>query len=68
MLRAGHIVFLCALALLTLGVVMVSSAGMEVKGVNVPPGSPLAQTIAGPQSLSDGVAALVLSKPEAAAS
>ena len=31
MLRPGHAVALCALALLTLGVIMVSSAGMSVK-------------------------------------
>lgn len=62
MLRAGHIVFLCALALLTLGVVMVSSAGMEVKAVHVPPGTLPAQAVAGPQNLFDAVAGLVLSK------
>lgn len=62
MLRAGHIVFLCALALLTLGVVMVSSAGMEIKAVNLPPGTPAALAVAGPQSLFDSVAGLVLSK------
>jgi len=62
MLRAGHIVFLCALALLTLGVVMVSSAGMEVKAVHVPPGTSAAQAVAGPQNLFDAVAGLVLSK------
>jgi cell division protein FtsW len=37
MLRPGHVVFLCALALLTLGVVMVSSAGMNVEPVEVVP-------------------------------
>lgn len=31
MLRSGHILFLCALALLTLGVLMVTSAGMEIE-------------------------------------
>lgn len=38
-LRAGHIVFLCALALLTLGVVMVQSASMSVDPVEVTPTS-----------------------------
>lgn len=33
MLRAGHLLILCALALLTLGVVMVNSAGMAVDPV-----------------------------------
>lgn len=34
MLRPGHVVWLCALALLTLGVVMVNSAGMSIGGGN----------------------------------
>ena len=37
MLRPGHVVFLCALALLCLGVVMVNSAGMSVDPVEVVP-------------------------------
>lgn len=42
MLRPGQVVFLCALALLTLGVVMVSSAGMAVEPVEtVPVGAPV---------------------------
>ncbi len=49
MLRPGQIVFLCALALLTLGVVMVNSASMGVDPVEVNPTSagvvmPLDQT------------------------
>lgn len=55
-------VFLCALALLTLGVVMVSSAGMEVKPLSIAPGTAQIQPTAGPQSLGDSVATLVLSK------
>ncbi|MGV6814195.1 MAG: hypothetical protein ACWA5W_04190, partial [Phycisphaerales bacterium] len=31
MVRSGHVVMLCALVLLTLGVVMVQSAGMQVR-------------------------------------
>jgi len=36
MIRAGHVIALCALALLTIGVVMVSSAGLGVTGVAGP--------------------------------
>jgi cell division protein FtsW len=37
MLRPGHVVFLCALALLCIGVVMVSSAGMTIDPVSTNP-------------------------------
>jgi len=36
MIRAGHVIALCALALLTIGVVMVNSAGLGVTGVAGP--------------------------------
>lgn len=58
MVRPGHVVFLCALALLTLGVVMVGSAGMEIKPVA--PG--VVGATAGPQTMSEAVSSLVLSK------
>jgi cell division protein FtsW len=50
MLRPGQVVFLCALALLCLGVVMVNSAGMSVDPVEVvpvgaPPPLPTDQTV-----------------------
>jgi cell division protein FtsW len=38
MLRPGQIVFLCALALLAIGVVMVNSAGMSIDPVTATPG------------------------------
>jgi cell division protein FtsW len=60
MIRTGHVVFLCALALLAVGVVMVGSAGMELRAVV--PAEGAKGTIAGPQSLSDGIASVVLSK------
>lgn len=37
MLRPGHAVILCALALLTIGVIMVSSAGMFVRPIQIGP-------------------------------
>lgn len=37
MLRSGHVVFLCALALLCVGVIMVNSAGMSIRPVEVMP-------------------------------
>ena len=55
-------VFLCTLALLTLGVVMVSSAGMEIRPLSAAAGTSGIAPIAGPQSLGDSVAGLVLSK------
>lgn len=60
MIRTGHVVFLCALALLTVGVVMVGSAGMELRPVL--PAEGAKATVAGPRSFTDGVAAVVLSK------
>lgn len=44
MLRPGQVVILCALALLTLGVVMVNSAGMAVGALGEPGGEPPAGT------------------------
>jgi len=44
MIRAGHVIALCALALLTIGVVMVNSASLGVTGVAgplAPAGTPL---------------------------
>jgi cell division protein FtsW len=43
MLRAGHVISLCVLALLGIGVVMVASAGMSVRPIPLPgqaPGNP----------------------------
>ncbi len=60
MIRTGHVVFLCALALLTVGVLMVGSAGMEVRPVL--PSRGATDVIAGPQTVVDAVAAIVLSK------
>lgn len=60
MIRTGHVVFLCALALLTLGVVMVGSAGMEVQPVLPAHGG--TDKVAGPQSVPEAVASVVLSK------
>jgi cell division protein FtsW len=37
MLRPGQVVFVCALALLAIGVVMVNSAGMRIQPVNLTP-------------------------------
>jgi cell division protein FtsW len=67
MLRPGQIVFLCALALLTLGVVMVSSAGMNIEPVEVvpvgaPPPTPPDQTA---HSLPHALTAIVLTRPGA---
>lgn len=36
MLRAGHVISLCVLALLGIGVVMVASAGMSVQPIPAP--------------------------------
>ncbi|MBX3376086.1 MAG: FtsW/RodA/SpoVE family cell cycle protein [Phycisphaeraceae bacterium] len=63
MIRTGHVVFLCALGLLTLGVVMVGSAGMEVKPVSPAAGAASGARVAGPGSVGEAVAQVVLSKP-----
>lgn len=67
MLRPGQLVFLCALALLTLGVVMVSSAAMSVDPVEVVPvGSALDPgVVREPPTLLHAVGDLVLSRPAA---
>jgi cell division protein FtsW len=60
MIRTGHVVFLCALALLTVGVVMVGSAGMELRPVL--PAEGAKGVIARPRTFTEGVASVVLSK------
>jgi cell division protein FtsW len=47
MLRPGHVVFLCALALLAIGVVMVNSAGMNIDPVSTAAPEPPAARDAG---------------------
>lgn len=61
-LRAGHLVFLCALALLTLGVVMVQSAGMSIDPVETAPTAAAAVADASRHTLLDGVRHLVISR------
>jgi len=58
MLRAGHVVMLCAVALLMLGVVMVSSAGM-----NVQPIQPGADPAAAAQASGVTFTSIVTSRP-----
>lgn len=59
MLRPGHVIALCVLALLTVGVVMVTSAGMSIRPVDAAPVTP---ADAGPVEALRGV---VLSRPAA---
>jgi cell division protein FtsW len=50
MLRPGHVVFLCALMLLCIGVIMVNSAGMSVKAVRPAPGASTADATHAPHA------------------
>jgi cell division protein FtsW len=60
MLRPGHVVFLCALALLCVGVVMVNSAGMNIEPVR-PQGTSAAGGAPPRQFLSDDLGAFAKS-------
>ncbi|MEM7629006.1 MAG: FtsW/RodA/SpoVE family cell cycle protein [Planctomycetota bacterium] len=59
MLRSGHAVILCAFALLTIGVVMVSSAGMAVSPIQI---GPAGEVSAEPPVTASGV---IFSRPTA---
>lgn len=62
MLRPGHVVFLCALALLTLGVVMVNSAGMSVDPVEVVPVAATPETAEHGHTLGHAVGRILLNR------
>jgi cell division protein FtsW len=60
MLRPGHVVPLCAIALLTIGLVMVASARMEVAPVELIPIGPA--VLPADQAMSDTLASVFLSR------
>lgn len=64
MLRPGHILALCAIALLTIGVVMVNSALMKVAAVSGPdqpvPGITLQSVLQSPQTMHMGIALVAM--------